>query len=144
MRLVSEVWTVYLDSALEKEGSWRLHSSSYTISRKAHPDHTPTIQIEWTAVVSRSGPKIARTTSTAQFLSCNFVSSSSSIVSEQNGFSRVKTRMPTMGFCSDSHPEKPKEPGQKFRCQKLYATSCLSLYSSPMTIGINNNFFIFL
>lgn len=144
MRLGSEVWTVYLDSVLGKGGSWRLHSSSYAITRKAYPDHTPTIQIEWIAAVSRSGPKIARTTYTVQFLACNFASRSSSTVSGQKDFLRVQTRVPIVGFCFDSPPEKPTENGQKFRCQKLYATHCLSLSSSPKTIGINNNFFILL
>lgn len=39
-RLGSEVRTVYLDSVLGKEWSGRLHSSSYTITGKAYPDHT--------------------------------------------------------------------------------------------------------
>lgn len=144
MRPGSEVWTVFLSSVLGKEGSRRLHSSSYTFTINAYPDFTPTIHIEWIAAVPRSGPKTARTAYTAQFLDCNFARSSSSTVSRQKGFSRVQTRVPIVGFCSDSLPEKSTETGQKFRCQNLYATSCLSLSTSSKTIGINNNFFIFL
>lgn len=144
MRPGSEVWTTFLSSVSGKEGSWRLHSSLYTITRKAYPDHTPTIPIEWIAVVSRSGPKIARTTCSAQFLASKFANSSSSTVSGQKGFSRAQIRVPLVAFCSDPPPEKPTETSQKFRCQKLYVNSCLSLSSSSKTIGINNNFFIFL